>query len=511
LLKIVTIVLVLCGVMFLSLSCSSSSSSTSTVKTQTATVQKGNISVTVTGTGNLALSRTEDLAFETAGTVEEVMVEEGESVEEGQELAKLDTSEWEKQMKTLEKELVTAQRALVKAERNITAKELAVRQAELDLQTAEDNVNNIAEVKAAQDEVDSAKLALRIAIMTQATSQIPAINAWLAQAQKNLEDILKGTSLTVSSDVALQVAKAELQVEQSKRALEDAQIAVEDARLAKDDAEQDVEDAHDALDEAKSLSPIITAPFAGFITKINVAGGDEVLKGTVAMQLADPDQFEANIFVTELDVFSLKIGGDANVSIDALSGLSFPAKITAIAPLATISQGVVSYEVTVELTSLKPSIGIQSATTLNLPQSANMTIASGTPPAFPQQGTSGAGQPSTGAPSDNATDVGAVPTVSLKDGLSAVVDIVVQQKNDVLLVPNRAITTQGRSSTVQVVKGTTTETRIVKTGISNDQYTEITDGLSEGEQIVYKSSTSSTSSNTMQQGYQVFGGPGGGL
>jgi hypothetical protein len=85
------------------------------------------------------------------------------------------------------------------------------------------------------------------------------------------------------------------------------------------------------------------------------------------MQLADPDQFEANIFVTELDVFSIKIGGDATVSIDALSGLSFPAKITAIAPLATVSQGVVSYEVTVELTSLQPSIGMQSATTWNLP------------------------------------------------------------------------------------------------------------------------------------------------
>ena len=62
------------------------------------------------------------------------------------------------------------------------------------------------------------------------------------------------------------------------------------------------------MDEAKSLSPIIIAPFDGFITKVNVEGGDEVYKGTVAMQIADPNQFEAKILVTEEDIFSVSWG-----------------------------------------------------------------------------------------------------------------------------------------------------------------------------------------------------------
>ena len=62
----------------------------------------------------------------------------------------------------------------------------------------------------------------------------------------------------------------------------------------------------------------------------------------------------ANILVTEHDVISVKIGDNATVSFNALTGTEFPAKITQIAPLATVQQGVVNYQVTVELTSLTP-------------------------------------------------------------------------------------------------------------------------------------------------------------
>ena len=65
------------------------------VERQVVTVQRGNLVIDITAVGNLALSCTEDLAFEIAGTVEEVLVEEADSVEEGQVLAKLDIEEWE--------------------------------------------------------------------------------------------------------------------------------------------------------------------------------------------------------------------------------------------------------------------------------------------------------------------------------------------------------------------------------------------------------------------------------
>ena len=154
-----------------------------------------------------------------------------------------------------------------------------------------------------------------------------------------------------------------------------------------------------------------------------------------------PIQFEANVLVTERDVTSVVIGGDANVSFDALPGLTFPAKITLIAPLATIQQGVVNYKVTVELTSTKPVTAAGSS-------------AASTPP------------------------------INLKDGFAAVVNIPVQKKDNILIVPSSAISHQGQNYVVQVETGTTVETRIVKIGITDFQNTEIIEGLNQGDKVV---------------------------
>jgi len=512
--------------------CKGNSEATSTTKTQVATVQKGNISLTVTGTGNLAFSKTQDLSFEMAGTVEEVLVEAGQTVTEGQELAKLDTSAWQDQLKTLQKAVTTAQRnlsakesSLAQAQRNISAKELAVKQAELDLQSAQSSLSQITEVKKAQDKVDKASYNLQFAqSMLKAASisgseadvlywqeEINARQQDLNFANQELKSILSGSSTKISSDVALQVAQAQLKVEQAQKALEDAKVAVEDAKLAvtnaqqdRDDAAQALLDAQNDLAEAQGLSPVIKAPFDGFITRINVKGGDVVQKGTVAIQIADPNQFAANIMVTEQDIFSVKLGGDATVSLDALSGLSFPAKVTAIAPLATVSQGVVNYKVTVQLTSTRPVFAGQFRTNQGSTSASppSRTPATSTPgstygttagttatPVIPG-GSSGTGRQGTFSGS------AAAPNITLKDGLTAVVDIIIQQKNDVLIVPSRAITRQGMNYTVQVVKGSQTETRTVKIGISDDQNTEITEGLSEGEQVVIKTTSSTTSSTS---------------
>ena len=80
---------------------------------QVATVQLGDLTVDIMASGNLALSRVEDLAFDIPGrageiTVEEILVEVGDSVEEGQLLAKLDTSEWDDMLVNLERDLLQA-------------------------------------------------------------------------------------------------------------------------------------------------------------------------------------------------------------------------------------------------------------------------------------------------------------------------------------------------------------------------------------------------------------------
>jgi HlyD family secretion protein len=100
-LKIMLLVLVAGMLVIPMSSCGSEPDETASAENEIATVQRGDITLDITAAGNLALSKTEDLAFEVAGTVAEVLVEEGDSVEEGQVLASLDKEGWEDNLKTL--------------------------------------------------------------------------------------------------------------------------------------------------------------------------------------------------------------------------------------------------------------------------------------------------------------------------------------------------------------------------------------------------------------------------
>lgn len=196
--------------------------------------------------------------------------------------------------------------------------------------------------------------------------------------------------------------------------------------------ELQLDSAEAALDEAR-----ITAPFDGIVIKVNVDAGQGVNADTVVMEVARATKFEVDILVSEMDIFQVGEGENATVQIDALPGMSLPAQVTYISPTATIASGVVNYEVKVEIQPLE-----------------------------------------------------AVAQKQLREGLSVIVNLPEEERDDVLLVPNSAITTQGGQTYVQVVSPNgTAEERIIQTGISNWQYTEVTAGLSEGEQVVVPDTT----------------------
>ena len=94
---------------------------------------------------------------------------------------------------------------------------------------------------------------------------------------------------------------------------------------------------------------------------------------------------------------------------------------------------------------------------------------------------------------------------TLPAGLSASVRIVTAQRQDVLLVPNRAIKAQGGARTVDVQQPDgTTATRRVQVGLVGDQQTEIVSGLNAGDVVVVPSATR-TSTTTATGGSQAAG------
>jgi HlyD family secretion protein len=123
--------------------------------------------------------------------------------------------------------------------------------------------------------------------------------------------------------------------------------------------------------------------------------------------------------------------------------------------------------------------------------------------------------PTSGIDSPESQSQGQLPTMSipenfqLREGLTVTVTIIVEERADVLLVPNAAVTIQGMQSYVEVITASgETEQRTVQTGISDWQFTEITDGLSEGEEILVPQGTVTTTETQQRPGGMMFfGGP----
>ncbi|MFC1992582.1 efflux RND transporter periplasmic adaptor subunit [Chloroflexota bacterium] len=563
-LKIILATIFVAGLLAPSIGCSPEPDGTGLAENQEVTVQRGNLVIDVTAVGNLALSRTEDLAFEVAGTVEEVIFVEGDNVETGQVVASLDTASLEEAVKTKERALQTAELSVrtselalqtsegsvQTAETSLKSGEISVRSAEIDLEQARNDYQKlitpypyITYQFVLPESVSSIAIALGIIKDAQDENQkgLEGEEYSLGEVKEKLmeaQEILKETKTELAWGLGsgtqptgieywtlrasqIKVEKALLSLETAlnnldkltdslntaKNNLDKANINLDIANINLDIAKDDLDTAKDELEKA-----VIIAPFDGFITLVNVEGGDEVLKGTVAVQLVDPDKFEAEVMVSEMDILQINLGGEAWVQVDAMQGLSLPAEVTHISPTATIQSGVVNYTVKVEIKSFEAVMregqeAMQEAKEKlmegELPESLKIAIEEGQ--ITQEQAEEKLKQMQQG----QGGKQGHVPTATpeefqLREGLTVTVSIIVDERTDVLLVPNAAITPKGQQTYVQVLSPDgTIEERAITTGISDWQYTEVTEGLSEGEKVIAPQGTASTPTTTQKGGTTI--------
>jgi len=519
--RILLIVISLCLVGALTLGCSSRQADTDEQQAQTVAVSIGDVTVDVTGIGNLLYSNMEDLTCNMAGTIEEVHIEVGDFVEEGQLLVTINTEQWENQSEALNNAVTAAENNLISAERNLDTAQSNVLQREISLLNAEKNLNNALDLPEWNQDED---------------------------------------------DIAIK----EMQLELAQMQLEEAQNSVIDIQKAIEDAQQSILNAQQELEELADTEPLIEAPYDGYITAIGVSPNNTVTEGRVAAVIADPDEFEAIVWVNEVDILYIQPGTPVEVTVDALSGLTLPATVTHINPFASIQSGVVNYAVTIELESLETQLRRPGLTEISdeetegevsetmfaaidelldeaiqeglitreqadlvktkLTQTFGEDISAEQVrqmiERFAQFAGAGKGDMTKdGRPLGElgkdlpkgieATQLpGRMQPVSIRlmEGLTVTVSIIVQEQTDVLIVPNNAVTYRGLQASVSVMNDGIAEERIITTGISDWQYTEIITGLSEGELVVIPQS-SSTSSNTdisqQPDAFRMFKGLGG--
>ncbi|MFC1847471.1 hypothetical protein ACFLW5_01475, partial [Chloroflexota bacterium] len=197
------------------------------------------------------------------------------------------------------------------------------------------------------------------------------------------------------------------------------------------------------------------------------------------------------------------------VQVDAMPGMSLPAMVTHISPTATIQSGVVNYAVKVEIQSLEALAQeqqaaqqetIKNAQQGELPDRLKQAIEEGL---ITQEEAEERLQQVQEAMTGEQGQTQMPPMIpedfQLREGLTVTVSIIVDEAINVLLIPNSAIASQDRQTYVQVISSSnTTEQRTIQVGITNGQFTEVIEGLSEGERIIVPQGTIATIPATQQ-------------
>lgn len=223
------------------------------------------------------------------------------------------------------------------------------------------------------------------------------------------------------------VARARLASARSRLMLVRNRALPEDVALA--DAR--VRQAQAARDEAAaSLSyATIAAPIEGVIAQVATQEGETVSAGLNAptfVTLIDLDRLEVAAYVDEVDVGRVRTGQRATFTVDAFPDVDFAGAITAVYPRAVIQSNVVNYITTIAIEDSKGR---------------------------------------------------------LKPDMTATVTISLDERTDVVAVPDRAVRRE-RGKTVVRIATEAGGTREVKTGLRGGGFTEIVSGIAEGERVV---------------------------
>jgi len=291
--------------------------------------------------------------------------------------------------------------------------------------------------------------------------------ASVLQAQQSLTE--KQNSLTTAQNNQTTINDDANSTDTQKS---DAANLVNSATIAVQVAEISFKSAQSEHSSAKmeAARRTVKAPIAGTITEVNVANGEALgnnssnstsdqsttggSSSSASIVISDLGCLQVAVTLNEVDAVNVQAGQSASMTFDAIDELALTGKVINVGTVGTESSGVVTYPVTISFDSL-----------------------------------------------DNR----------IKPQMSATVLITTSMKQNVLTVPNSALKSSGDESYVLLMKDGSPIKQTVTIGISNDSYTEITEGLSENDTIVTQTITSSSastgsSSNSRSSGSSSLGG-----
>lgn len=205
----------------------------------------------------------------------------------------------------------------------------------------------------------------------------------------------------------------------------------------------------------QAVSPTIAVPMSGVITNVTYTEGMSLGGTSDTSQRIAVIRSEGNPIATfnlsEIDVSKVKPGQKATIKLDSITDKTFTGKVATVDRVGSVTSGVTNYPVGIKFDTEAPEV---------LPN------------------------------------------------MSATANIILEAKDNVLLVPSTAIQKQQDQNVIRILKGKQEQTAVVDLGLTSDTQTEIVSGVEEGDLVI----TGTVSSTTTRQGStSPFGGGASGM
>ncbi|MFA5098793.1 MAG: efflux RND transporter periplasmic adaptor subunit [Candidatus Paceibacterota bacterium] len=476
---------------------------------ETVEAKLGNIFQEVSVTGSVKSSENVDLAFETGGKVSKIYTEVGDMVVSGQALIQLDDSEVYAKLAGAKATLKTQEAELNELIRGTREEELIISQTKVDnaktvldeskktlvekiknsYTTCDDAIRNKADsffktpaipapqlnfyVSDSQLKIDieNQRLAMEEALIswnlslikitvdsnlasyiTEARNNLNKASVFLDKANSALNGLNAGASIsqTTIDSWKAGVSAARTNINTAIDSISTAETSYKNAQSALSLAQQELnlEIAGSTVEEINAQEAqvekaradilnyqvqmdktILRSPISGTVTAQEAKIGEIVSANVIIVSVMSGNQFEIESKIPEADIAKVKIGDSAKVTLDAYGDdVVFGAKVVKIDPSETIVEGVATYKTTFQF--------------------------------------------------DKNDD-------RIKSGMTANIDISTDRRENVLVIPQRAVISEGTERFVMVDNGTPNlEKRKIETGLRGiDGNIEVVSGLNEGEKI----------------------------
>ena len=305
------------------------------------TVVSLNVTETIESSGSLSAQPFANLEWKTSGIVENVNVQPGDFVKEGDKLLSLQPSSTSANIVSAKADLIQAQNNL----EDLLTSDTERAQAAINLQDAKEDYEKARNWRTS---LNGKVWITNITYKTIKGRQVPVEHSYRDYPSPE-------TIADADRDLALKMSK-----------YEDAQREYD--RLKDGPNPDDVAAAQARVDAAQATvnTLSIISPFDGQVLSVDNQVGDTVNAGELSVNMASMDHLYVEMQVDESDIASIQLGQQSEVTLDAVPNTTFTGQVALINPVGEMVGGLVKYNVRVDLKPVTDDMFLPLGSTANV-------------------------------------------------------------------------------------------------------------------------------------------------